>query len=205
MNWIHSTSPSIILQPPLHICNLSITLAIKLAKVIGDLFESGNSMKVDHFRPASILPVLSTILERLMYNRFLKFIEECDISCDSQFGFRKFHAAFVAVAIAVTHIENALQYMYGKNRICVCLNFPKACDTWDHSIFLHRTVLVKSYILNRKQYVLYNGNPSYIRSRTCGVPQGSILGPLLFLICVNVSDMPSCLQMMPACLSMVRT
>ena len=136
MNWIHSTSPSIILQPPLHICNLSITLAIKLAKVIGDLFESGNSMKVDHFRPASIFSVLSTILERLMYNRLLKFIEECDISCDSQFVFWKFHAAFVAVAIAVTHIEDALQYIYGKYRICVCLNFPKACDTWDHSIFL---------------------------------------------------------------------
>ena len=73
------SSSSIILQPLLHICNLSFTHGVfpdgmKLAKVI-PLFKSGNSMKVNNFRPVSILPILSKILERLMYHRLLKFIE----------------------------------------------------------------------------------------------------------------------------------
>ena len=195
----------IILQPLLHICNLSFTHGVfpdgmKLAKVI-PLFKSGNSMKVNNFRPVSILPVLSKILERLMYNRLLKFIEEFNILYDFQFGFRKFHSTFMALASAVNHIVNALQF--GKYSIGVYLEFSKAFDTLDHDILFFKLNhygirgialdWIKSYMLNRKQFVSYNDNSSDIQSISCGVPQGSILGPLLFLIYVNdlpnVSDM----------------
>ena len=199
------SSSSIILQPLLHICNLSFIHGVfpdgmKLAKVI-PLFKSGNSMKVNNFRPVSILPILSKILERLMYNRLLKFIEEFNILYDFQFGFRKFHSTFMALASAVNHIVNALQF--GKYFIGVYLDFSKAFDTLDHDILFFKLNhygirgialdWIKSYMLNRKQFVSYNDNPSDIQSISCGVPQGSILGPLLFLIYVNdlpnVSDM----------------
>ena len=102
------SSSSIILQPLLHVCNLFFTHGVlpdgmKLAKVI-PLFKSGNSTKVNKFRPVSILPVLSKILERLLYNRLLKFIEEFNILHDFQFGLRKFHSTFMALASAVNHI-----------------------------------------------------------------------------------------------------
>ena len=136
-----------------------------------------------------------------MYNRLLKFIEESNILYDFQFGFRKFHSTFIALASAVNHIVNVLQF--GKYSIDVYLDFPKAFDTLDHDILFFKLNhygiggialdWLKSYMLGRKQYVLYNDNPSDVRSITCGVPQGSILGPLLFLIYVNdlpnVSDM----------------
>ena len=105
------SSSSIIIQPLLHICNLSFTHgvfpdAMKIAKVI-PLFKSGNYMKVNNHRPVSILPVLSKILERLMYNRLMKFVEDFDILYDFQFGFRKCHSTFMALASSVNHIVNA--------------------------------------------------------------------------------------------------
>ena len=157
------SSSSIIIQPLLHICNLSFTLglfpdAMKIAKVI-PLFKSGNYMKVNSYRPVSILPVMSKILERLMYNRLMKFVEDFDILYDFQFGFRKCHSTFMALASSVNHIVNALQF--GKYSIGVYLDFSKAFDTLNHDILflkLNRYGIrgialdwIKSYMVNSKQ------------------------------------------------------
>ena len=194
------SSSSIKIQPLLHICNLSFTHgvfpdAMKIAKVI-PLFKYGNYIKVDNYKPVSILPVLSKILERLMYTRLMKFVD-FDILYDFQFGFRKYHSTFIALASAVNHIVNALQF--GKYSIGVYLDFSKAFDALNYDILFlelnHYGIRgialdwIIIYVVNGKQYVIYNDNSSDIQSITCGVPHGSILGPLLFSLYVN--DLPN--------------
>ena len=99
----------------------------------------------------------------------------------------------IALASAVSHIVNGLQF--GKHSIGVNLDFSKAFDTLNHDILFVKSNTygirgialdwIQSYMINRKQYVMYNDNSSDIQFITCGVPQGSILGPLLFLLYVN--------------------
>ena len=161
------SSSSIKIQPLLHICNLSFTHgvfpdAIKIAKVI-PLFKYGNYIKVDNYKPVSILPVLSKILERLMYTRLMKFVD-FDILYDFQFGFRKYHSTFMALASAVNHIVNAIQF--GKYSIGVYLDFSKAFDTLNYDILFlklnHYGIRgialdwIIIYVVNGKQYVIYN-------------------------------------------------
>ena len=144
------SSSSIIIQPLLHICNLSFTHGV--------FPDAMKISKVDNYRPVSILPVLSKILKRLMYNRLMKFVEYFDILYDFQFGFRKCHSTFMALALSVDHIVNALQF--GKYSIGVYLDFSKAFDTLNHDILFlklnHYGIRgialdwIKSYMVNRK-------------------------------------------------------
>ena len=163
---------------------------MKIAKVI-PLFRSGNYMKVNNYRPVSVLHVLSKILERLKYNRLMKFVEDFDILYDFQFGFRKRYSTFTALASAVNHIENALQF--GKYSIGVYLDFSKAFDTLNHDILFLKSNhygirgialdWIKSYMVNRKQYVMYNDNLSDIRSITWCSPTVNTWPLVMFNIC----------------------
>ena len=92
---------SIFMKPLLHICNLSILHGVfpnelKIAKVI-PLYKGGDSMLLVNYRPVSILPVLSKLFERLMYDRLFKFIEEMELLYNLQFGFRKLHSTALAL------------------------------------------------------------------------------------------------------------
>ena len=157
INWMHIIS----IQPLLHICNLSFTHSVfpdstTIAKVI-PLFISANYMRVNNYRPVSILPVLSNILEILMYNRLMIFVENFDILYDFQFCFRKCHSTYMALVSAVNHIINTPQF--GKYSICVYLDFSKAFDTLNHDILFlklnHYGIRgialdwIKSYMVNR--------------------------------------------------------
>ena len=128
-----------------------------------------------------------------MYSRVSEFLETFKILVNFQFGFRKFHSSYMALLTLMDKLISSLEKK--EFVIGIFLDFSKAFDTVDHMILLQklshygiRGSALKwftSYLSNRRQYVTYNGETSMMKGISCGVPQGSILGPLLFLIYIT--------------------
>ena len=179
------------------ICNLSLLEGVfpdelKVANVI-PLYKSDDPMLVNNYRPVSLLNILSKVFEKVMYKRLLDFLNKHKIIFKYQFGFRKGYSTYMAMMILMDKLIKSLEN--GEFVIGIFLDFSKAFDTVDHDILLSKLAhygirgcaleWFKSYLSNRTQFVTYNGISSASKTVKCGVPQGSILGPLLFLIYIN--------------------
>ena len=188
---------SIIAAPLSHIFNLSVMDGVfpdilKIANVV-PLFKKEDPMLFSNYRPVSLLCTLSKVLERIMYNRVIEFLNEHEILFKYQFGFRQSYSTYLAMTVLVDKLVKSVEN--GDIVVGVFLDFSKAFDTVDHEILLSklhhygiRGIALnwfKSYQENRKQFVTYNSVESSLQLIRCGVPQGSILGPLLFLIYIN--------------------
>ena len=186
-----------IVKPLAHICNTSLKNGIfpdrmKIARVI-PLFKNGDVKEFSNYRPVSILPQFSKILERVFHNRLMSFINDKQILNNSQFGFRNNMSTALAIIELVEEITTAIDE--GKTTVGVFIDLKKAFDTVDHNILVKKLEhygirglannWVCSYLENRRQYVCINDSNSECLDVKCGVPQGSILGPALFILYVN--------------------
>ena len=160
---------------------------------ISPIYKKEDEQLLENYRPVSTLPVFGKIFEKIIYSRLYSFLISKGIINENQFGFRKGHSTSNALNYSVEHIESLLaqkQHVLG-----IFIDLSKAFDTIDHrklttkleryGIRGNALQLIKSYLSNRKQYVNVLDTKSDELPVEFGVPQGSVLGPLLFILYIN--------------------
>ena len=175
---------------------------LKIAKVV-PIFKKGDKNEINNYRPISLLSTFSKILEKLICKRMRKFLDKHSIISSNQYGFRSSFSTTHAMLDVLTSIYDNIN----DNTITALLLFDlnKVFDTVQHDIFLRKLEhfgirgtaqkLIASFLRNRQQYVSLHNAQSHKMCITCGVPQGSVLGLLLFTLYIN--DIANCTSSTP--------
>ena len=153
------------------------------------IFKAGDSSASTNYRPISVITFFTKAFEKIVYNKLFNFICNNNILYDHQYGFRKGRSTQQAIITLVDRITKSQDI--GNIVITLLIDLKKAFDTIDHRILLRKLYSyrikgtmfkwIESYLTGRSQYVIFDGKVSETPSMKCGVPQGSILGPLVFI------------------------
>lgn len=188
-----------IAEPLTYIFNSSlqsgiVPIKLKIAKVI-PVFKSGDKNVFTNYRPISLLPSFSKIIEKIVFNQVYNYIITKDILYKHQYGFRPRHSTIHPIMHFLKHIAQQNDKSSKYATVGIFIDLKKAFDTLSHPILLQKLEYYgirglpndwfKDYLNDRCQFTEVNGSFSPSLTITTGVPQGSILGPLLFLIYIN--------------------
>ena len=173
--------------------------SLKLTKVI-PLYKKGDYSNPENYRPISLLSSLSKVYEHLLFERMVVFCKKNEILSSKQFGFREKMSCINAIISVTEYMRDEIDKK-STGQACF-IDLKKAFDTLDHSILLDKIEkygfrgkvlqILESYLHGRRQYTIINGMESQVNLLSTGVPQGSVLGPLLFLIYIN--DIEKCVE-----------
>ena len=187
-----------------HIINLSITTGsipndLKMARIV-PLYKKNSKTHVWNYRPISVLTVISKVFEKVVFMQLSDYLSEHRLLYEFQSGFRSSYSTDTCLIHLTDYIK--LENDKGNFTGMVLLDLQKAFDTVDHTILLNKLKWLgaddltvqwfRCYLTGRTQVTDIGGTMSEPKGVTCGVPQGSILGPLLFLLYVN--DMESAVR-----------
>ena len=179
------------------ICNLSFSTVVfptilKTAKVV-PIHKKNSKLEVSNYRPISLLSNIDKSFEKLIHGRLIEFLEGKQILYYRQFGFRKDFSTNHAILTLLESIQKALDD--GQFACGIFIDLEKAFGTVSHDILLEKlnhygirgiaNDWFRSYLSDRTQFLSINGFNSDYKTVKYGVPQGSVLGPLLFLIFIN--------------------
>jgi hypothetical protein len=188
-------SSDVICDPLLHIVNLSILSesvpsSLKKARVV-PIFKKGSRLDMGNYRPVSVLCVVSKILERAVHGQIMEYLGKHNLLFDYQSGFR----GQFSTDSCLINLTDFLKSEISKGRYVgmVLIDLQKAFDTVNHGLLCQKLSAMgiesvdwfRSYLTSREQCVSVGGATSGFMDVNCGVPQGSILGPILFLIYIN--------------------